>query len=290
MSSPRFVGLALGSGLAVVSLVALSGCRREGEHVDAGTLAKAEDTRAPEVAKAPPVPGDYQHGWSLFLEHCANCHGASRRGAGVARGGLLRAPADLRDPVFLASRTDDELARAILEGGVFVGRTRWMPGFSRELSEQDALDIVALMRGDSIYLGDCFPTADLYVSVDLRAPGPPVLAAYDSGTGEGNPPRVVNSADLVPPDAALQGYVMFAEVSLGKAGQTPVAFVADDRGRISGMRVGLPKPDNERAQRDLEDTVIRKKPRLPKLTKVLDEGVKRLTLVATRREAGSWRQ
>jgi hypothetical protein len=198
---------------------------------------------------------------------------------------LLKTPADLRDPLLLASRTDDELARAILQGGLFVGRTKWMPGFATELSEQDVLDLVALLRGDSIYLVECFPDADLYATLELEAPGPPVLAAYDTTEIQGTP-RVLPDADSIPPNARPLGYVMFAELELGKGGPTPVALVADLRGDVTGIRVALPEPDNRRAQQDLEDTVIRKIPRVPRLLPVLRAGEERLGMAAGRDRRG----
>src|SRR6185436_18459350 len=68
------------------------------------------------IPHRPSPPGDVKHGWELFREHCTVCHGASRRGTGVYRSKLPVPPADLRDPLLLASHSDDQLAHSILEG------------------------------------------------------------------------------------------------------------------------------------------------------------------------------
>lgn len=220
------------------------------------------------------------HGWQLFQKHCIQCHGAERRGAGPRRGQLVIAPADLRDPLMLARRSDDDLARIILLGGRMVGRSKWMPGFAAELGERDVMDVVAFLRGDSIYLQECFPSAEYYVKLPSETPGPPVLAAYAVPRRHFARPKVVDAPEELPLEARLVGYVMFAELELPGAGPTPTAFLADQTGEVSQMRVALPPPHNERARRDLEDTVTRRIPKLPDLVPLLEEGVQRVRAMA----------
>jgi high-affinity iron transporter len=70
-------------------------------------------------------PDSATRGRSLFLEHCALCHGPRGDGQGLRRGSLSRPPANFRSPLF-----DPELERvrrAIRDG---VGGSD-MPGWQR---------------------------------------------------------------------------------------------------------------------------------------------------------------
>jgi mono/diheme cytochrome c family protein len=275
---------ALPVGIAT-AIISLSACFRGSDPSVAAPEPRLEKAEA--AVHSPPakstVVGDHQRGWNLFLEHCANCHGETRRGArdGLRRVRSLRAPADLRNPILLASRTDDDLAQAILAGGSFVGRSRYMPGFAEVLSEQDVLDLIALLRGDAIDLKDCFPSATRYVGVSLEEPGPLVLAAYEDDSVDTVTPTVLADASKLSAKAKRVGFVMFAELELKSAGNTPVGFLSDPAGKMIGMRVALPEPGRSRARQDLEDTVIRKIPRLPKLRRILEAGKERLSVAAT---------
>ncbi|XXF80048.1 cytochrome c [Myxococcaceae bacterium GXIMD 01537] len=234
---------------------------------------------ASEVTEAarPAVVGDVEHGWRVYQEHCASCHGATRRGDGELRGTLAVPAQDLRDPLFLVKRTDDELAGAIFQGGVFVRRSKEMPGFAADLSEQDVMDLIALLRGDAISLEECFARATHYRRVFMEKGGPPVLAAYETGPARSGRPVVLGPDEPPPPGARRVGYVLFAEMELPGAGRTPTAFVANLQGSITGMRVALPEPHARRARADLEDVVLRRVPKLPGLVPVLDESAQRLS-------------
>lgn len=227
--------------------------------------------------------GDVQHGWRVYQEHCASCHGPGRRGDGEARRTVRVEPQDLREPLFLVKRTDDELARAILQGGPAVRRSKEMPGFSAELSEQDTMDVIALLRGDAISLEECFGEATHYQRVFAEQGGPPVLAAYTTGeNGERSQSRpvVLKVDEPLPAGARKVGYVLFAEMMLPGAGPTPTAFVADAQGTVTGLRVALPEPHAQRAQGDLEDVVLRRAPKLPGLAQELEEQARRLAALA----------
>jgi mono/diheme cytochrome c family protein len=232
-------------------LLLLAGCRGPAEEI-APVPPKA--VTPPKLASQarPPLPGDFHRGQALFDKHCLQCHGAGRRGTGPKRNELLAPPADLRDPIFLSSRTDEALLKTILQGGLFVGASKWMPGFAALMSDQEARDVVALLRGDSIYLTECFPEGTHYVRL-LQPGGPPVLAAYKAGPPVKWP--AVVAEEQLPQGAVRIGYVMFADLNLPDFGPTPTGFVADVSGRVLAMRVALPLPDNERVQADLEEVV-----------------------------------
>jgi mono/diheme cytochrome c family protein len=77
-------------------------------------------------------------GRTLFLEHCALCHGERGDGRGVRREGLRRSPRDFTNAAWRRSTSPRRVFYVIREG---------MPGTSmpswRALSEQDAWDMTA---------------------------------------------------------------------------------------------------------------------------------------------------
>lgn len=64
---------------------------------------------------------------SRFNTFCSTCHGAQGKGDGPAGAALTPKPANFADPAFHAARTDDQLAKAIVEGGAAVGKNPAMP-------------------------------------------------------------------------------------------------------------------------------------------------------------------
>jgi mono/diheme cytochrome c family protein len=210
-----------------------------------GTSATADAGAAPDPTAS--TGADFRRGWTLYQAHCAECHGDTRHGDGERAAKLDVRPANLRDPLLLANRTDDQLAKAIGQGGAFVGKSKAMPAFHAELSERDLLDLIAFLRGDAISLEDCFPDAALWAPVTLPDGPEPVLLAYAP-----DHPRP-GTTRMAPGDPVhLAGLALFAEVTLPRAGATPVALLVNPSGDLLGVRVGLPHGDREKAQRDLE--------------------------------------
>jgi mono/diheme cytochrome c family protein len=86
------------------------------------------------ATEAPPATtGDAANGQVVYAASCALCHGDTGEGTAIA-------PDALDDATLLEERTDEDLTTAIRMG---VGDS--MPSFS-ELSDQDVLDIIALLR------------------------------------------------------------------------------------------------------------------------------------------------
>jgi mono/diheme cytochrome c family protein len=215
-----------------------------GPSADAGAVSAATPTAA--------AGADFRRGWKLYLEHCAECHGDTRHGDGERAGKLDVHPANLRDPLLLATRTDDQLAKAISQGGAFVGKSKAMPAFHAELAERDLLDLIALLRGDAVALEDCFPEAAVWTRLTPPEAPDPVLAAYALEGPRAGRPRVAPAGEPPPKGATLAGLAMFTEVSLPRASATPAALLVNPSGDLLGVRVGLPPGDREKAQRDLE--------------------------------------
>ncbi len=230
------------------------------------------------IVKRPKLPGDFEAGWRLFREHCLECHGEGRRGGLVRKDGELLAPADLRDPLLLVSKSDKDLV-GIMTNGLSVKKggksKKGMPSFKKDLDERQMLDVVSFLRGDSIHLVECVPDATHFVHLNAADPEPPILGAYKAGAP--GSPAVVTAAD-VPAGAEALGHVMFFELDLPQAGPTPVALVATSAGVSS--RVALPEPDNANAARDLDSVIQGKASPLAALGPLVSEAKRRIEAAA----------
>jgi mono/diheme cytochrome c family protein len=84
---------------------------------------------------------------NIFSTRCVTCHGASGKGDGAAAAALNPKPRDYTDKKWQASVTDEQLAAAIVGGGVSVGKSALMPA-NPDLKGKDAVvgEIVKIIR------------------------------------------------------------------------------------------------------------------------------------------------
>lgn len=122
------------TGPLLLSL-AFVGC--EGE--DAGLPPRYRRIEVPEARLASAEARS--RGRTLFLEHCALCHGVRADGRGARREAFGRTPADFTDPSW-NSRTSARRAFYVIREG---RRGTAMPGW-KSLAEVDAWDLVAYLR------------------------------------------------------------------------------------------------------------------------------------------------
>jgi mono/diheme cytochrome c family protein len=94
----------------------------------------------------PAWPGNPDHGQELYVERCVLCHGS--KGYGWDWDNKVdRPPVPVPNLVdILPQRSDDYLFRVIRNGGEAVGRTRFMPAFGFNTTEQELKDLVAYLR------------------------------------------------------------------------------------------------------------------------------------------------
>jgi len=90
-----------------------------------------------------PASARASDGAETFAAGCATCHGAGGEGDGPVGAALDPKPADLTARSFQDSRTDDDIRRAIVDGGAAIGKSPVMPAFGAQL---DAGQVDALVR------------------------------------------------------------------------------------------------------------------------------------------------
>jgi high-affinity iron transporter len=78
------------------------------------------------------------HGQTLFLNHCALCHGERGDGHGARREGLTRTPRDFTSAAWRRSTSPRRVFYAIREGLPGTPMPNW-----KALSEEDAWDMTA---------------------------------------------------------------------------------------------------------------------------------------------------
>ena len=89
------------------------------------------------LGKADPEKGDVLKGKSIYVEHCAGCHGSEGKGDGYRI--LGPDPANLTSPS-TQKKSDSTLLRTIHEGKPN------MPSWKVRLSEQESRDVLAYVR------------------------------------------------------------------------------------------------------------------------------------------------
>ncbi len=108
------------------------------------------------VAKKPPAPvpsppaaaslrGDAAAGASLYQTYCSSCHGD-----GITLGPLgkaLQPPPPMHgDSAFMSTLSDEQLYKAVKEGGAAVGKSPLMAPFGELIPDQGIKDLIAHMR------------------------------------------------------------------------------------------------------------------------------------------------
>lgn len=91
--------------------------------------------------------GDPGLGRELYMEKCVLCHGGKGEGWDWAKK-VAKPPIPVPDLARVVPELSDEyLFDVVKGGGEAVGKTRFMPAFGFQLSDQEVWDLVAYLRG-----------------------------------------------------------------------------------------------------------------------------------------------
>ncbi|MEZ5489144.1 MAG: cytochrome c [Gammaproteobacteria bacterium] len=89
---------------------------------------------------------DADNGRILYRNNCSQCHGLKGTGKGINAPHLEVAPRNHTDHDEMIARTDEELFKAISEGGQSVNKSVLMPNWGKTLSPEEIEDLVAYLR------------------------------------------------------------------------------------------------------------------------------------------------
>lgn len=90
--------------------------------------------------------GDARNGRELYMEKCGLCHGSEGEGWDWTKK-VAKPPVPVPDLARVAAeRSDKHLFEVVKGGGEAVGKTRFMPPFGFQLSDQEVWDLVVYMR------------------------------------------------------------------------------------------------------------------------------------------------
>ena len=98
------------------------------------------------ISLSPPASADVDSGGVLYRTYCSQCHGTDGTGNGINAPHLEVAPRNHTDRDEMITRTDEELFKAISEGGQSINKSVLMPNWGKTLSEAQIEDIVAYLR------------------------------------------------------------------------------------------------------------------------------------------------
>jgi mono/diheme cytochrome c family protein len=89
--------------------------------------------------KDPPIVRTYN-------TYCVQCHGLRRNGTGINRRDLSVQPRDHTDAKAMGDAPDDELEKAIREGGLAVNKSVLMPAWGGVLKPEEITALVHYLR------------------------------------------------------------------------------------------------------------------------------------------------
>ncbi len=87
-----------------------------------------------------------ESGEDLYKTYCWQCHGMNADGMGLNIPDMSVQPRDHTDTKKMTARSDDELYRAIRDGGQAIDKSILMPGWGEVLGEKDIQNLVRYIR------------------------------------------------------------------------------------------------------------------------------------------------
>jgi len=87
-----------------------------------------------------------ESGKDMYKTYCWQCHGMNADGMGLNIPDMSVQPRDHTDVKSMTARSDDELFRAIRDGGQAIDKSILMPGWGEVLSEEDIQNLVRYLR------------------------------------------------------------------------------------------------------------------------------------------------
>jgi mono/diheme cytochrome c family protein len=132
----------------VMSVAAVSGCRKHAESVKADPLFSAYDTEPDWTDPQKVIPLSYQQaqGKRIFYQQCVWCHADSTPAGPSNRSNLTPVPPLLNDGATLNPESDEFMQNIIALGSSALGKSAMMPPYGKMLSGEEIRSVIAFTR------------------------------------------------------------------------------------------------------------------------------------------------
>jgi mono/diheme cytochrome c family protein len=136
------------SGLVLMTVAGVSGCRKHADTAKADPLLAAYDTEPDSTDSQKTIPLGYQQaqGKRIFYQHCVWCHADATPAGPSNRSNLTPVPPLLNDGATLNGESDEFMQNIITLGGSAMGKSAMMPPYGRMLSAEEIRSVIAFTR------------------------------------------------------------------------------------------------------------------------------------------------
>jgi mono/diheme cytochrome c family protein len=133
---------------SVLSVLALSGCRKSAAAVSVDTSLRAYDTETDWNDATKLIPLGYQEaqGKRIFYQYCVWCHADATPAGPSNRSNLTPVPPLMNDGEKLNGDSEEFLRNIITQGGSAQGRSPMMPPYGKTLSPGDIKAVISFTR------------------------------------------------------------------------------------------------------------------------------------------------
>jgi len=136
------------TALMLMTITAVSGCRKHAEAVKADPLLSAYDAETDWTDAQHVIPLSYQQaqGKRIFYQQCVCCHADSTPAGPSNRSNLTPVPPLLNDGATLNAESDEFMQNIITLGGSALGKSSMMPPYGKMLSSEEIRSVIAFTR------------------------------------------------------------------------------------------------------------------------------------------------
>jgi mono/diheme cytochrome c family protein len=136
------------SGLLLMTIAGVSGCRKHAESAKADPLLAAYDTEVDWTDAQHVISLSYQQaqGKRIFYQDCVWCHADATPAGPSNRSNLTPVPPLLNDGATLNAESDEFMQNIITLGGSAMGKSAMMPPYGKTLSEEEIRSVIAFTR------------------------------------------------------------------------------------------------------------------------------------------------
>lgn len=93
-----------------------------------------------------PVTSAAERAEDIYKTYCWQCHGMQGNGMGINIPDMSVQPRNHTDSKEMSARSDEELFKAIKEGGRSIGKSLLMPAWSDVLNDEETKELVRYLR------------------------------------------------------------------------------------------------------------------------------------------------